>query len=53
MLAIYVTNAVYLKPAFARNAIASKLLLQRQCGTIVRIDLLRPGIPPWLELACP
>ncbi|MSU94745.1 hypothetical protein EB795_12580 [Pseudomonas mandelii] len=25
----------------------------RQCGTIARIGLLRPGRPPWLELACP
>ncbi|PQP04774.1 hypothetical protein C5612_07940 [Pseudomonas frederiksbergensis] len=25
----------------------------RQCGTIVRIGLLRPGLPPRLELACP
>ncbi|MDR6606186.1 hypothetical protein ABIA48_003254 [Pseudomonas sp. S30_BP2TU TE3576] len=25
----------------------------RQCGTITRIGLLRPGLPPRLELACP
>ncbi|POA80003.1 hypothetical protein C1890_02740 [Pseudomonas sp. DP16D-R1] len=55
-------DAVYLVARVAFAFFASKLAptvrrtcvqRRRQCGTITRIDLLRPGLSPWLELACP
>jgi hypothetical protein len=55
-------NAENLTPRGVLGFIASRLAptvrrarvhCGRQCGTITRIDLLRPGLPPRLELACP
>ncbi len=55
-------NAENLTPRGVLGFIASRLAptvrrtyvqRRRQCGTIVCIGLLRPGLPPRLELACP
>ncbi|POF40860.1 hypothetical protein B0D71_16600 [Pseudomonas laurylsulfativorans] len=55
-------NAGNLTPRGVLGFIASRLApterrtcvqRRRQCGTITRIGLLRPGLPPRLELACP